>query len=102
MKGKAEAQNWSRVALSIAHKTGRRVGFDTATRMAADANFAGSSEATAWPPHAPVPALDPLDELVRIVSEDTRRGYHSVSWRRKRPAPQGICFEAGGGVAAGS
>jgi hypothetical protein len=41
-KSNAEAQNWSRVALAIAHKTCRRIGFDTASRMAADANFASS------------------------------------------------------------
>jgi hypothetical protein len=30
-KTKAEAQDWSRVALSIAHKTGKRTDFDIAT-----------------------------------------------------------------------
>jgi hypothetical protein len=74
-KSKAEAQNWSRVALKIAHKTGKRVGFDTATRMAADANFAASVETSASSAHAPIPELDPLEELVRLVSEDTGRGY---------------------------
>jgi hypothetical protein len=74
-KSKAEAQNWNRVALSIAHKTGKRVGFDTATRMAADANFASDLETFASRPHASIPEVDPLDELVRLVSEDTGRGY---------------------------
>lgn len=45
-KTNAEAQNWNRVALSIAHKMGKRVGFDTATRMAADANFASGPESS--------------------------------------------------------
>ena len=38
-KSKAEAQNWDRVALAIAHKTCKRVGLDTATRMASEAIF---------------------------------------------------------------
>ena len=39
-KSTAEAQNWSRVALLIAERTCKRVGLDTATRMASDAIFA--------------------------------------------------------------
>ena len=42
-KSKAEAQNWSRVASKIAQKTYKRGGFDIATRMAADANFANTN-----------------------------------------------------------
>lgn len=75
-KSKVEAQNWNRVALSIAHKTGKRVGFDTATRMASDAIFAYSHlEPSASPAQTPISELDPLDELSRLVSDDTRRGY---------------------------
>ena len=31
---------WSRVALAVAHKTGKRIGLDTSTRMAMNAVFA--------------------------------------------------------------
>ena len=62
--------------VSIAHKTGKRVGFDTATRMASDAIFAYSHlEPSASPAQTPISELDPLDELSRLVSDDTRRGY---------------------------
>ncbi len=73
-KSKVEAQNWNRVALSIAHKTGKRVGLDTSTRMACDAIFAYSHlEPSASPAQTPISELDPLDELSRLVSDDTRR-----------------------------
>jgi hypothetical protein len=60
-KSKTEAQNWSRVTLAIAHKTCRRVGLDTVTRMASDAIFASSLETSASPAHVPIPELDPVD-----------------------------------------
>jgi len=37
----AMAKHWHRVALAIAKKTGKRVGVDTATRMAKDADRQG-------------------------------------------------------------
>ena len=64
-----EAKNWSRVALAIARKTSKRVGLDTATRMAADANMAASFETFVSTPSATVPEIDPLEELVRLTSE---------------------------------
>jgi hypothetical protein len=39
-KSTAEAENWRRAALTIAEKTDRRAGFDTAARMVADISFA--------------------------------------------------------------
>ncbi len=33
------AKDWSRVALAVARKNGKRVGRDTATRMSTDADF---------------------------------------------------------------
>jgi hypothetical protein len=35
----AMARHWRRVALAVARKTARRVGLDTSTRMATDADF---------------------------------------------------------------
>jgi hypothetical protein len=46
-----------------------------ATRMASDAIFTSSLEMSASPLHAPIRELDPVDELSRLVSDDTRRGY---------------------------
>jgi len=77
---KAEAQNWNRVALAIANKTGKRVGLDTGTRMASDANFVASLETSASPPRAPASELDPLEESVRLVSEDSARGQYRVQF----------------------
>lgn len=84
-KTKEEAQNWSRVALVIAHKTGKRVGLDTASRMAADAIFFSDPEGSASPPRAPISGLDPLEELVRLVSKRHRKRIpHSVSRAKDR------------------
>jgi len=63
------------VALAIARKTCRRVGLDTSTRTAADANFASSLETSASPSNPPIPEFVQLDELSRLVSEGTGRGY---------------------------
>ncbi len=40
----ALALRWNRVALAIAHKTGKRIGLDTSTRMAMNAVFAPDRE----------------------------------------------------------
>ncbi len=63
------AREWNRVALAIARKAGKRVGFDTASRMAADAAFFSYLETSAPAPPALVPEVDPLDELLRLTSE---------------------------------
>ena len=50
----AMAREWNRVALAIARKTRRRVGFDTATRMASEANFVSALEFSASYAHVPI------------------------------------------------
>jgi hypothetical protein len=40
----AMAARWNRIALAVAHKTGKRVGLDTSTRMAMNAIFAADRE----------------------------------------------------------
>ena len=68
----------------IAHKTGKRVGLDTSTRMASDAIFAYSHlEPSVSSPARPNPELDPLDELGRFVSEDPRSDNAFSSSARK-------------------
>jgi hypothetical protein len=79
-RSRVESQNWSRVALVIAERTCKRVGFDTSTRMASDANFASSLDSSASPPHAAIRELDPLDELSRLISEDTGRGQYRIQF----------------------
>ncbi len=68
-KTKEEAKTWSRVALAIARNTSKCVGLDTATRMAADANMVASFETLVSTPSATVPKIDPLDELIGLISE---------------------------------
>ena len=77
---KTDAQNWSRVALTIARKACKRVGFDTARRMAADAALSSYPETSALAPTAPVPELDPLDELARLTSESPQRGQFRIQF----------------------
>ncbi len=69
----AIAKDWSRVALAVARKTGRRVGLDAATRMSTDADFSLREDEAASnerPPHA---KTDPIEELIRIVAESASR-----------------------------
>ena len=40
----AIALRWNRIALAVAHKTGKRIGLDTSTRMAMNAVFAPDRE----------------------------------------------------------
>ena len=76
----AMAREWNRVALAIARKMGKRVGFDTASGMASDVDFASFLETSASPPHAPVPDLDPLDEPVRLTSEGPGCGQFRIQF----------------------
>ena len=39
-------REWSRIALAVARKTGKPVGLDTSTRMAAEADFSASENGT--------------------------------------------------------
>jgi hypothetical protein len=69
----AIAKDWSRVALAVARRTGKRVGLDVATRLATDADFSlRENEAASIepPPHA---KTDPIEELARIVAENSTR-----------------------------
>src|SRR5271167_4374517 len=61
--------HWRRVALIVAKRTGKRVGLDTATRMAMDADFSAGRESRDPRPPAPSSPLGPLDELKRILSK---------------------------------
>jgi hypothetical protein len=78
-------REWSRVALAVARKTGRKVGLDTATRMVKDADFSVREGGTAGESE-PFEETDPLDELVRIVAETPTRPpvSDSVCWGRRR------------------
>ena len=72
-------REWSRVALAVARKTGRKVGLDTATRMAADADFSVREGGTAGESE-PLEETDPLDELMRIVSETPTRPPYRIQF----------------------
>ncbi len=60
----ALAKYWNRVALAVAHKTGKRIGLDTSTRMAMNAIFAPDRE----PAAARKPQLSQGDELKRVLA----------------------------------
>ena len=72
-------REWNRVALAIARKTGRRVGIDTATRMAAESDFSSTEDATE-PRSDPLEDIDPLEELMRIVSETPARPPYRIQF----------------------
>jgi hypothetical protein len=60
--------HWRRVALIVAKRTGHRVGLDTATRMASDADFSPGQKPDDPRAHTTSSPLRPLDELKRILS----------------------------------
>ena len=72
-------REWSRVALAVARKTGRKVGLDTATRMVKDADFSVREGGTAGESE-PFEETDPLDELVRIVAETPTRPPYRIQF----------------------
>ncbi len=60
--------HWRRVALIVARRTGKRVGLDTSTRMAADAELSPDQESVDRRAHVQSLPPRPLDELRRILS----------------------------------
>jgi hypothetical protein len=62
--------HWGRVALAVARLTGKRVGLDTATRMATDANFKGKRELLSSVVREPLPDIDQIEELRRTSEKD--------------------------------
>jgi hypothetical protein len=66
----AEAtQEWRAVAVAIARKTGKRVGLDTATRMAIDADFSAARQGGDERKNLNFPEVDQIEELKRVISE---------------------------------
>ena len=72
-------REWRRIALAIARKTGKSVGLDTATRMAAEADFSAFEDGTKARSE-PIEDIDPLDELMRIVSETPARPPYRIQF----------------------
>jgi hypothetical protein len=64
------AQEWRAVARAIARKTGSRLGLDTATRMAMDADFSTARQRDVQRTDPRSPGVDQLDELRRIISKE--------------------------------
>jgi hypothetical protein len=77
------ARHWRRVALAVARKTDRRVGLDTSTRMAMDANLATHGNPSV-PSRRELSDLDPMDELMRFVPRATRSVRAPLRFRHWR------------------
>ena len=80
------ARRWRRFALAVARKTDTRVGLDTSTRMAKEANLTAEGNPGSYP-RPPLSDLDPLDELMRRVPGATIRSIRAPKrprhWRRQ-------------------
>jgi hypothetical protein len=63
------AREWRCIARVIAHKTGMRVGLDTATRMAMDADFTATRQKDGAQKNLQSLEISQLEELRRITSE---------------------------------
>ena len=61
--------HWRRVALMVVKMTSKRVGVDTATRMAMDADFSDRSEPVGRRRSGLVVNVDALEELQRLSRE---------------------------------
>jgi hypothetical protein len=72
---KSQADEWRRVALAVARSAGKRIGLDTATRMATDAELASDADLSGGQgkrrpsSNAESEKVDPIAELRRIVVE---------------------------------
>jgi hypothetical protein len=53
--------------LAVARKTGKRIGLDTATRTAPDADLRGQSDSAS--PEIEPRKVDPIDELKRLIGD---------------------------------
>jgi hypothetical protein len=63
----AFAKDWDRAAVAIAHKTGKRVGLDTSTRMAVNADFSAGPEVGDMRTTLNSSKPWPLDELKGLI-----------------------------------
>ena len=75
-----DARNWNRVAATIARITRKRLGFDTTTRMATDADF--------------IALLKAFDVQTPLSNETVNR-CHDGSERSKRPVGPSSASESG-------
>ena len=64
--GDAIALRWNQVALAVAHKTGKRIGLDTSTRMAMNAVFAPDREHTGAREPRPFSSGDELKSTLAL------------------------------------
>ena len=62
------AARWSGMSRIVARLTGRRIGLDTATRVAMDADFAADGAAPTCRPRRHFPEIDQVGELERILA----------------------------------
>ncbi len=73
-QGAEEVTRWHRAAVAIAKRTGKRIGLDTATRMATDADMTATTDVARKPRPAQAPQeIDPLDELLATIARGERR-----------------------------
>ena len=61
------AKDWNRVALAVAEKTGKRVGLDTSTRAAIDADFSTDRGGNPQPKPRDYSEIGQIEELNRIL-----------------------------------
>jgi hypothetical protein len=73
---------WSRIARVVAKRTGKRIGLDTGTRMAAAADFrTGDRDGVNRRSREPLDELDQVDELLRTLFLST---LSSLLWSRSK------------------
>ncbi len=72
--------HWRRVALIVAKRTGHRVGLDTSTGMAVEADFSDRSESRG--PELEPRKVDPIDELKRLIGDAETDPPHRTKVRK--------------------
>jgi hypothetical protein len=80
-KSKAEAQNWSRVALLVAERTCKRVGLDTVRIASARPSLRTRTRWTSWAASSRK-TPDPDNSAFSFLEQEPVKGQRS--WRRSR------------------
>ena len=81
-------QFWRDVAMAVARIARKRIGLDTATRMAMEADFSDRGESAG--PELEPRKVDPVDELKRLIGGSVTDPTHQANAskfpdRRRRP-----------------
>ena len=89
-----DAARWRRAAVAIAKRTGKRIGLDTATRMAEDADMTATTDVARTPRHVPPLARSTPWTNCRRRSRAASAGIAETSSSRGYPQAAPCCGDS--------